>query len=103
MHLNSMKKFLFIVSLSILSGFTMNIDAKTKKIIHSENGFSALRVIDLTKVNQENELFVKDCTIKVNIESESGTTIQGEITFVDISWWECTKIKIATFLNNMFD
>lgn len=43
-----------------------------------------------------------DCTIRVNFTTDDGTRIQGELTFVDISWWECTKIKIGNFLMKIF-
>jgi|GEM_PF-2339071 len=43
-----------------------------------------------------------DCTIRVNFTTDDGTKIQGELTFVDVSWWECTKIKIGNFLMKIF-
>ena len=45
---------------------------------------------------------LKDCTVKLDFELEDGTTIQGEITFVDISWWDCTQIQIVAWWERTF-
>lgn len=43
-----------------------------------------------------------DCTIRVDITLSDGTTVTGEITIVDISWWDCTKVKVGNFLSKVF-
>lgn len=43
-----------------------------------------------------------DCTIHVNFTTDDGTRIEGELTFVDIPWWECAAIKIGNFLSRIF-
>ena len=43
-----------------------------------------------------------DCTIHVNFTTDDGTRIEGDLTFVDIPWWECAAIKIGNFLSKIF-
>lgn len=44
----------------------------------------------------------KDCTVKLDMDLEGGGHIQGEITFDDVSWWDCTKIKVAAWFARTF-
>ena len=43
-----------------------------------------------------------NCTINVEIRLSDGTTVTGEITIVDISWWDCAKVKVGNFLSKVF-
>ncbi len=45
---------------------------------------------------------VVDCTVRVNFTTDEGTRIEGELTFVDIPWWECAAIKVGNFLSKIF-
>lgn len=53
---------------------------------------------------QENDIIVllKECTVKFDVELEDGTTITGEITFSDVSWWDCTKMKFGAWWASTF-
>lgn len=44
----------------------------------------------------------KDCTVKLDFTLESGAEVKGEITFVDVSWWDCTKIQVAAWFARTF-
>jgi len=44
----------------------------------------------------------KDCTVKLDFTLDNGTQIKGEITFADISWWDCTKIQVAAWFERNF-
>lgn len=44
----------------------------------------------------------KDCTVRVDFELEDGSTIQGEITFVDVSWWDCTQMQLFAWWKRNF-
>ncbi|MCD8540116.1 MAG: hypothetical protein LRY55_10360 [Leadbetterella sp.] len=50
----------------------------------------------------EQNLPVMDCTVRVSFTMDDGTRIQGELTFVDIPWWECVAIKVGNFLSRIF-
>ncbi len=52
--------------------------------------------------SSNHETITKDCTMKVKIETEDGTTITGTVTVKDISWWECTKLKVGNFISKVF-
>jgi len=43
-----------------------------------------------------------DCTIKVNIVLESGVTITGTVTVNGLTVWQCTKLKAAILLRQLF-
>lgn len=45
---------------------------------------------------------LKDCTVRIDTELEDGTTIQGEITFIDVTWWQCTKMQLAAWWDRNF-
>lgn len=47
-------------------------------------------------------LLKKDCTVSFNVELENGTIVQGELTFSDVSWWDCTKMKFAAWWASTF-
>ena len=50
----------------------------------------------------KNSILLKDCTVRLDFELEDGTTIEGEITFVDVSWWDCTKMQLAAWWERNF-
>ena len=50
----------------------------------------------------EETLASKDCVVRLDIELEDGTTIQGEVVFMDVSWRDCTKIKLADWRTRNF-
>ncbi|MEX0722124.1 MAG: hypothetical protein WD059_15710 [Balneolaceae bacterium] len=42
-------------------------------------------------------LVLRDCTVTMK-----GDNYELEVTFYDVSWWTCTKLKIGTWWNNTF-
>jgi len=95
-----MKKltFLLIVFSFITLGFASNG-------ISNENNCEKLRAINTTESiaeTSENSVLLKDCTVRLDFELEDGTTIQREITFVDVSWWDCTKMQLAAWWKRNF-
>jgi hypothetical protein len=95
-----MKKLLFLaifVCGSMFSSVSIGMDNKepfTKDIakLTSENYSQNTNAVSTTK----------DCTVRLDIELADGTTIQGEITFVDVSWWDCTKMQLAAWWERTF-
>ena len=49
-----------------------------------------------------NTIDLRDCTVRLDFELDDGTTIQGEITFSDVSWWDCTKMQFAAWWERNF-
>ena len=44
----------------------------------------------------------KDCAVKLDFELSDGSTIQGELTFSNVTWWECTKMQVAAWWERNF-
>ncbi len=44
----------------------------------------------------------KDCTVKLDMKLENGSTLKGELTFSDVTWWECTKMQVAAWWERNF-
>lgn len=44
----------------------------------------------------------KDCTVRLDVELSDGTTIQGELTFEDVTWWQCTKMQLVAWWKRNF-
>jgi len=96
-----MKKLLIlsaIISFSIVSFAFAGRDMK--------KSFDKVDAVELTheshKLNSEEVELLKDCTVRLDFELEDGTTIQGELTFVDVSWWDCTKMQLAAWWKRNF-
>ena len=60
------------------------------------------QAIESQFLNSEEVELLKDCTVRLDFELEDGTTIQGEMTFVDVSWWDCTKMQLAAWWKRNF-
>jgi hypothetical protein len=43
-----------------------------------------------------------DCSVRIEIKLENGTTIQGVIVFEDVSWWDCKKMQLVAWLERNF-
>jgi len=93
-----MKKFVLTLALiiSLLLSYT-SINANNNK------SFS-IDFIEQTSNDtfQNNNIIVRDCTVRLDFELDDGTTVQGEITFSDVSWWECTKMQFAAWWERNF-
>ena len=90
-----MKKLTFV--LIVFSFITFSF-ASTG--ISNENNSSiaeAAKTTESSIQNSENSTLLKDCTVRLDFELEDGTTIQGELTFVDVSWWDCTKMQLGAW------
>lgn len=86
------------ISFSILSYASVGNTVK-----HAFNGVDAVeQTIEGQFLNSEKVNLSKDCTVRLDFELEDGTTIQGELTFVDVSWWECTKMQFAAWWKRNF-
>lgn len=46
--------------------------------------------------------FRKDCTVKLDVKLSNGSTLTGELTFSDVTWWECTKMQVAAWWERNF-
>ncbi len=95
-----MKKLsiLLLVFSFVTSSFASNC-------ISYKNNDGRLEVLNTTEnlaENSENSILLKDCTVRLDFKLEDGTTIQGEITFVDVSWWDCTKMQLAAWWERNF-
>ncbi|GAB5551962.1 MAG: hypothetical protein Sapg2KO_15530 [Saprospiraceae bacterium] len=44
----------------------------------------------------------KECTVTYRTTLEDGTKIESEVTFSDLSGWQCTKLKVGLFLDRIF-
>ena len=44
----------------------------------------------------------KDCTVRLDKKLENGSTLKGELTFSDVTWWECTKMQVAAWWERNF-
>jgi hypothetical protein len=73
--------------------------------VSNENHCANIEVIKITErqtETRENSNLVKDCTVRLDFTLEDGTTIQGELTFVDVSWWDCTKMQLGAWWGRNF-
>ena len=94
-----MKK-LFALAI-ILSVFTLGF-ASNGMINESEVKIEAQQIIENPMQTNELSNLTKDCTVRLDFELSDGTTIQGEITFVDVTWWQCTKMQLAAWWERNF-
>ncbi len=95
-----MKKLLFIavfISISIFSSVSIGMNNDK----HIPIDFAEQTIEDDTN-NNNSAAALKDCTVRLDFELADGTTIQGEITFVDVTWWDCTKMKFAAWWARTF-
>lgn len=89
-----MKKLFLIATLSV---FTLSF-ASNGMINENKPKIKTQEIIENHLQTDER----KDCTVRLDFELEDGTTIQGEITFVDVSWWDCTKMQLAAWWERNF-
>ncbi|PQJ79474.1 hypothetical protein [Polaribacter porphyrae] len=89
-----MKKIILITILSVFSlGF-----ASTNHINDYNSKIEKINIVN--KYNKVDEK--KDCTVRLNFTLEDGTKIEGEITFLDVTWWQCTKMQLAAWWERNF-
>ena len=86
-----------VIVIAILSVFTFGF-ASNGIINDYEQNTEVQTLID--NPIQTDDL--KDCTVRLDFELSDGTTIQGEITFVDVTWWQCTKMQLAAWWERNF-
>lgn len=96
-----MKKLLI---LSVFISFSMLSFASVGK--EMKNPFNKVDAVEQALeshfLNSEEVELLKDCTVRLDFELGDGTTIQGELTFVDVSWWSCTKMQFAAWWKRNF-
>lgn len=87
-----MKK-LFLIA--ILSVFTF---------VFASNGKINEPKIEAQKINENHSqnLLLKDCTVRLDFKLSDGTTIQGEITFLEVTWWLCTRMQLLAWWERNF-
>lgn len=84
--------------------FSMNVGQATnhtpiKKLTEPTEAPNTLNTP--AKAEAEVEEF-KSCTVTYKVKLEDGTKIEHEITFDDLSWWQCSKVKVLLFLDKIF-
>ena len=89
-----MKK-LFLIA--ILSVFTFGF-ASNGMINDNEPKIEAQKINE----NHLQTVAIRNCKVRLDFTLEDGKTIQGEITFVDVSWWDCTKMQFLAWLGRNF-
>lgn len=95
-----MRKLTFI--LIVFSFITFSF---ASTVISDENNCSIAKVVKTTErtiQTSENSNLLKDCTVRLDFTLEDGTTIQGELTFVDVSWWDCRKMQLGAWWKRNF-
>ena len=95
-----MRKLTFI--LLVFSFITFSFAATG---VSDENNRSTFKVVKTTENNiqtSKNSNLLKDCTVRLNFTLEDGTTIEGEITFVDVSWWSCSAMQLGAWWKRTF-
>jgi len=45
---------------------------------------------------------VRDCTLRLNMTTDDGTTIVGTLTFVGVSWFDCQKLTLVAWWTRNF-
>jgi hypothetical protein len=68
-----------------------------KKIKSFYVGNSVEQVLKSYFLSSGKVQLLKDCTVKLDFKLEDGTKIQGELTFIDVSWWDCTKMQLGAW------
>ena len=88
-----MMKELFLIA--ILSVFTFGF---------ASNGKINEPKIEAQKINENHSqnLLLKDCTVRLDFKLSDGTTIQGEITFLEVTWWLCTRMQLLAWWERNF-
>lgn len=89
-----MKK-LFLIA--ILSVFTFGF-ASNGKINDNEPKIEAQKIDE----NHLQTLVIKDCTVRLDFKLSYRTTIQGEITFLEVTWWQCIKMQVLAWWERNF-
>lgn len=92
-----MRKSVILLTLMCLAiiGFA---DEQTKPTLVAGSGQETLYPIEVLPTAG----MKKDCTVKLDMDLKGGGHIQGEITFEDVSWWDCTKIKVTAWFARTF-
>jgi|GEM_PF-2594389 allophanate hydrolase subunit 2 len=44
----------------------------------------------------------KDCTVKIDHDIPGGGSVKGEMTFHDVTWWQCTKLQVVAWFDRTF-
>ncbi len=95
----NLKNFLLLTTLVCTAFFTSAFDTMQTQLTVGPGSdgvtVNALQAAPLNAVK-------KDCTVKVDVELEDGSTIKGEVMFEDITWWQCTKAQVASWWKRTF-
>jgi hypothetical protein len=90
-----MKKTILIIALicSSLSNFA------SSEIVNENISLTDIneQPINISFQNPKSFTSFKDCTVRLDFELADGSTIEGEITFEDVSWWECSKMQLGAW------
>lgn len=89
---------IIVVMCLLIIGFSSETNAYDHDIAYENISCGQEEVIvGQTVANFKSEK-LKDCTIK--IKNDDGTTL--EVTFHDISWFQCAKIKVGKWFRDTF-
>lgn len=102
--MNIVRKPAFICTLALLLLTTTNIEGATtidlsKKAIDYYSG-KQLVVSPLPTLEcggDTEETIKRDCTVRVTTDN-----IDVEVTFYDVSWWTCAKLKVGAWWHRNF-
>jgi hypothetical protein len=86
-----------LIAIAILSGFTFGFAADGMCYDNVNN--EEVPKVTNNPIEPDN---LKDCTVRLDFKLADGTIIQGEITFEDVTWWQCTKMQLAAWWERNF-
>jgi hypothetical protein len=91
---------LFVFFATFFSGYSLDSEDCQFTTANSCSQYSQLYLAENGSIAEE-YLFV-DCNIRVRFELDDGSTIEGELTFLDVSWFECKKMQLAAWWHRNF-
>mgnify|MGYP006286905131 CR=1 FL=1 len=102
--MNTIRKPAFICTLALLLLTVTNIEGATtvglsNKAIEYYSG-NQLVVSPISSMEcgaNTQELIKRDCTVRFTTDN-----MDVEVTFYDVSWWTCTKLKVGAWWHRNF-
>lgn len=102
--MNTIKKPAFICTLALLLLTVTNIEGATTVDINNnaigyfpENHLVVSPISSMEYGANKHELIKRDCTVRFTTNN-----MDVEVTFYDVSWWTCTKLKVGAWWHRNF-
>lgn len=95
-----MKKIFLIVILTSFSVFSSDLSGMNDN--NTQQNFITGQIWINSHRIHNSEAARVDCDISITYEKADGSTVQANLTFVDVTWWDCTKMKVASWLARVF-